>query len=263
MNQLQLSTPPIPKYVAPEEQVLEAAEVESETFLLTVMDDGPDIHAQPDKLWMSRAEFQRQANQKQRSFVTPELSDIFDGLSRLSLFDKDKAVDEMTDGISRMEIGDAGISSTLTDATMVPSRPFTNCVLNPRLKSSIVDDSSPLDGQVITPSPIPELPKFLTPKRQGHVTEKVMKVLDAVEIKISKYREELLDEAPTSTSSKHFDSYISDLRTLLGNVMREIPMVIDRKKHLVEMLDDLTNLWLRKTILLPESAHGPVAFNSG
>jgi hypothetical protein len=246
-----------------------------ELFALTILDEGPDIDAQPPRHWTSRDDYQdarKVYNTLQNNSVSPPVSDIVAGVQRLTI-QQDippssspsgdaEIVTDIVTGVQRLAIQQdiPPLSSPSGDAKIVTNMGHQTFPLD----ADSLGDSSRTSS---TNDSITDLSAWRQRQdlpRQDCTRKSVQahKILDAVEIRVVSCREKLLAQ-PTHDTLRELESELACLRQVLERVKRRTSFIEQRAAVLGEQLDQLEGRVFEWRLAVPESSHDPAPYNCG
>jgi hypothetical protein len=208
-------------------------QITSETFAATLHDEGTDPSSSPDKLWTSRAEFQRSVPNPTPNLGLPPLDAVLDGMQRLSL-ESNQILPQLNHSMSP------------PPPAATPPRP---------VNTSRLTRSTPLRNPLET-----EESRLLAKREASQHTTKVLGNLAAVERKITIHQDELHDDSSIQTIQT-VERSIEELEASLLSINRDVPCVVTRKADVGCQLSALKDKV--ETLRQRGGFMDPVFFSSG
>ena len=203
-----------------------ASSLASELAVMTLLDNGPDLDKQPDRLWSSRDDFQRNTSQ-------PPLTDYEPNTTT--------SMDDIIDGLQRLQIG--------FDSTLFP---FTSSPDIPPIGSGDV-------GTGTGPRPTAKSKRDTDRK-----TAKAHRALETVEQRVQICLSHIdSNSQPTLLALTFLESELQQIQTTFDNITTSVHSVNVRKATLGNSLSELQSrvLNLRQSSALDSDK--PLQFNSG
>lgn len=208
-----------------------ASELASELAIMTLLDDGPNLDRQPDRLWSSRDDFQCKTSQSPIVNHEPNTS---------------TSVDAIIDGLQRLQIG--------FDPTLLP---FTSSPDIPPLGSGGVTAD---DTERMTPRPAPQ-PKRAADRKIAKAHRALDTVEQRVQICLSHFDDS--NSQQTLSVSTFLESELLQIQTTFDNVTISDHSINVRKATLRNSLSELRSRVVNLRQIYHLDSDKPLQFNSG
>lgn len=234
------STSDIASTVPAETYSEEVDALTAQLFGTTFADEGPELSHQPNKLWISRSEFQSESSQPHGPPQAPDFSDISATVSRLSL------LTIPTSDVPPLNRRRPGPSSRTPQEDELEVEPLV-----PALAALALDAAG---DTKIKPT--------LHRKEINRLDSRALEVLGAIRLEIQLCRPVIMDK-PTLDDLKQVEILIHRLTLDLAKVTRQTTSVKALRVAVSKELAELSDRVAEKRVLQPEPTNTPVQFVSG
>lgn len=220
-------------------------------FASTLVDDGPNLHTQPSRLWTSREGYQSSASRTVPDSEGPRINTIIESFQRLqckvqdstpvqsvsqSCFPSDFEAlpfDTIIEDLQHLELG---------DQRSMPAQPN-------------VDTTEASTSMRST--------QRLSKRERRHDTMSAHRILDSVEKQTSNWLLELANVVSTADSLVDAESDVGRIQAVFDRVTRDVSTIKDRKTTIGLKLSQLQSRLVELRRSHPHADDKPLQFNSG